>query len=178
MPGPSDIRDGVPDQLVQVRLHRTANLRSKDLPLNDRHMSTSYPPHEAPSDAVVLTSRLSTFSTSPQHPGTLSPTPPLCLDPRNRINVNAEPVTELLYSGFVEHLGRCIYGGLVDRPDDPSPEHLLLRHTDDRPAWRKDVFDSIKHEGELEMPMLRWPGGGCLTWQGSAQYSGHGRHAD
>ena len=25
--------------------------------------------------------------------------------------------------------------------------------------WRKDVMDVIGKEGELEMPMLRWPGG-------------------
>jgi len=123
-------------------------------------MSTSYPPHEAPSDAVVLASRLSTHSLLPEHPERLSPlSQPISLDPFNRIHFNTEPVTELLYSGFVEHLGRCIYGGLVDRPDDPSPKDLLLQQKGGQPEWRKDVFDVIKHDGELEIPMLRWPGG-------------------
>ncbi|EPQ31923.1 uncharacterized protein PFL1_00122 [Pseudozyma flocculosa PF-1] len=86
-----------------------------------------------------------------------------------------EPVTDKLYSGFVEHLGRGIYGGIVDNPSDPSPSHLLQpqqfdgqKHTEDRLGFRKDVMKIIAKDGELEMPILRWPGGNFVSnyhWQ-------------
>jgi hypothetical protein len=77
-------------------------------------------------------------------------------------------VSELLYSGFLEHVGRCIYGGIVDSPKHPSPAKLLetTDHGDEvskgRLGWRKDVVDLIGKKGDLEVPMLRWPGGELL----------------
>jgi alpha-N-arabinofuranosidase len=76
-----------------------------------------------------------------------------------------EIVSDKLYSGFIEHLGRGIYGGIVDDDQHPSPDEVLVRQDDGseltkgRLGWRKDVMDIIGKEGELEMPMLRWPGG-------------------
>jgi alpha-N-arabinofuranosidase len=54
---------------------------------------------------------------------------------------------------------------MVDDDKNPSPEKLLVKQDDGteltkgRLGWRKDVMDVIGKEGELEMPMLRWPGG-------------------
>lgn len=96
------------------------------------------------------------------HPDKLQVTT-LVLDPSNLVNPH-DKVSELLYGGFIEHLGRCIYGGVVDDPKNPSPKHLLIpqdtgaEYTKGRLGWRKDVLNEFK---ELEVPMLRWPGGWC-----------------
>lgn len=55
-------------------------------------------------------------------------------------------IEELIYGHFVEHLGRCIYGGLFD---ESSP------HSDPR-GFRKDVMEAVK---SIKCPVLRWPGG-------------------
>ncbi len=51
-----------------------------------------------------------------------------------------------IYGGFIEHLGRCIYGGIFDEQSALSDEH----------GFRRDVLEAIR---ELDMPVLRWPGG-------------------
>ena len=100
----------------------------------------------------------------PRHPATLTPGR-LSISPRALANPAAEPISDLLYAGFLEHLGRGIYGGIVDSPVDPSPEHLLVQAdtghalTKGRLGWRRDVMDLIGKDGDLEVPMLRWPGG-------------------
>ncbi|CDZ98513.1 glycoside hydrolase [Phaffia rhodozyma] len=99
--------------------------------------------------------------------------------PRTPIVVNSsaiahdELVSPLLYSGFVEHLGRGIYGGIVDNPEAPSPDDLLIKQDgpgvkSGRLGWRKDVMKVIGKDGELQMEMLRWPGGNFVSnyhWQ-------------
>jgi alpha-L-arabinofuranosidase len=81
------------------------------------------------------------------------------------VNPSEPPIDDKLYSGFLEHLGRCIYGGIVDNPKAPSPEELLVKQDDGRAftkgraGWRKDVMQILAKDGELEIPMLRWPGG-------------------
>lgn len=63
-----------------------------------------------------------------------------------------------IYSGFTEHLGRCIYGGIYD-PDNPN------RHLIDAQGFRTDVIDALK---PLGIPVFRYPGGNfCATyhWQ-------------
>ena len=57
-------------------------------------------------------------------------------------HINAE-----LYGHFSEHLGRCIYGGLYvgENSDIPNVNGM-----------RKDVVDALK---EMQIPVLRWPGG-------------------
>ncbi len=51
-----------------------------------------------------------------------------------------------VFGGFIEHLGRCIYGGVYD---EGSPL------ADDR-GFRTDVLALLR---ELRMGVLRWPGG-------------------
>jgi len=72
-----------------------------------------------------------------------------------KIKVDTERIigtrNPMLYGGFVEHLGRCIYGGLVKSQDD-----LTIR---------KDVLEAAKR---LCVPILRWPGGNYVSgyhWQ-------------
>ena len=52
-----------------------------------------------------------------------------------------------IYGQFAEHLGSCIYGGLWVGEDSPIPNIK---------GYRKDVFDALK---QLQVPVLRWPGG-------------------
>jgi alpha-N-arabinofuranosidase len=79
------------------------------------------------------------------------------------------PVDDRLYSGFIEHLGRCkslnkltdavfnkqlsrlgIYGGIV--PDPETPKDLITPS-----GFRKDVLHLLRDE--LKVPIVRWPGG-------------------
>ncbi len=65
----------------------------------------------------------------------------------------ARPVGRLdrkVFGGFVEHLGRCIYGGLYEE-DSPL--------SDDR-GFRKDVLGLLR---ELRLGVLRWPGGNFVS---------------
>jgi alpha-L-arabinofuranosidase len=55
-----------------------------------------------------------------------------------------------VFGGFVEHLGRCIYGGLYEE-DSPL--------SDDR-GFRKDVLGLLR---ELKLGVLRWPGGNFVS---------------
>ncbi len=52
-----------------------------------------------------------------------------------------------IYGQFAEHLGRCIYGGIWVGKDSKIPNIE---------GYRKDVFEALK---ELEVPVMRWPGG-------------------
>ena len=56
-------------------------------------------------------------------------------------------ISKNLYGQFAEHLGRCIYGGLFVGKDSPIPNVN---------GMRKDVVDALR---ELQVPVLRWPGG-------------------
>jgi alpha-N-arabinofuranosidase len=60
------------------------------------------------------------------------------------------PVDRRIFGGFIEHLGRCIYGGIYD------PGSAL---SDDR-GFRADVLDQARL---LRMPLLRWPGGNFVS---------------
>ncbi len=65
----------------------------------------------------------------------------------------ARPVGRLdrmVFGGFVEHLGRCVYGGLYEEGSPLS---------DDR-GFRKDVLGLLR---ELRMGILRWPGGNFVS---------------
>lgn len=67
-----------------------------------------------------------------------------------RIKIDTDRVTgeidSLIYGNFIEHLGRCIEGGVFDEKSPLS----------DANGYRKDVFDAIK---KLQVSILRWPGG-------------------
>ncbi len=52
-----------------------------------------------------------------------------------------------IYGHFIEHLGRCIYGGIWAGQEAKIP-HLR--------GFRKDVLDAVKR---LRPPIIRWPGG-------------------
>jgi alpha-N-arabinofuranosidase len=56
------------------------------------------------------------------------------------------PAQPLVFGQFIEHLGRCVYGGVFE-PDSPLA---------DKDGYRADVLDAIRR---LRTPLLRWPGG-------------------
>ena len=60
------------------------------------------------------------------------------------------PISPLLFSGFVEHMGRAIYEGIYD-PASP--------HADER-GLRKDVLAALR---ELNFRAMRYPGGNFLS---------------
>src|SRR5688572_13410437 len=59
-------------------------------------------------------------------------------------------VSPLLFGGFVEHLGRCVYGGIYD-PASP--------HADER-GFRTDVLEALR---AWRMPVVRYPGGNFVS---------------
>ena len=67
------------------------------------------------------------------------------------ITVQAEQGTQIIpkeiYGQFAEHLGTCIYGGLWVGENSDIPNIK---------GYRTDVFNALK---DLQVPVLRWPGG-------------------
>ena len=59
-------------------------------------------------------------------------------------------VDRRIYSSFIEHLGRAVYGGIYE-PGHPEA---------DKNGFRKDVIDLIK---ELRVPYVRYPGGNFVS---------------
>jgi alpha-L-arabinofuranosidase len=55
-----------------------------------------------------------------------------------------------MYGSFIEHLGRCIYGGVVDYGSPLADEH----------GFRTDVLEAAR---ALRIPILRWPGGNFVS---------------
>jgi alpha-N-arabinofuranosidase len=55
-----------------------------------------------------------------------------------------------IYGGFVEHLGRCIYGGIYDEGSALSDER----------GFRTDVLELLR---DLRLTVLRWPGGNFVS---------------
>lgn len=51
-----------------------------------------------------------------------------------------------IYGHFIEHLKRCVYGGIFEEDSPLSDEN----------GFRKDVLEAVK---KLNVPVLRWPGG-------------------
>jgi alpha-N-arabinofuranosidase len=72
----------------------------------------------------------------------------------NRIKIDPErtlgTIDRNIFSGFAEHLGRCIYGGIYD-PDSPLA---------DKDGLRNDVLAALKR---LQMPLVRYPGGNFVS---------------
>ncbi len=58
----------------------------------------------------------------------------------------AVPYDPMVFGGFIEHLGKQIYGGFIE-PGSPL--------SDDE-GFRLDVIEAIR---ELTVPVIRWPGG-------------------
>lgn len=69
---------------------------------------------------------------------------------RARVKIDTERVIDdidpKIYGNFVEHLGRCIEGGIFDEGSPLS----------DTNGYRRDVLDAVK---KLGVSILRWPGG-------------------
>ncbi|MCD6219138.1 alpha-N-arabinofuranosidase [Candidatus Calescamantes bacterium] len=67
-----------------------------------------------------------------------------------KINIDLNRVIDKvhphIYGQFIEHMGRAIYGGIYE------PSSKLA----DKEGFRIDVLEKIK---ELQVPILRWPGG-------------------
>ena len=63
------------------------------------------------------------------------------------------PIGELdrrVFGGFVEHLGRCIYGGLYEEGSPLADER----------GFRQDVLTLLR---DLRLSVLRWPGGNFVS---------------
>ena len=61
-------------------------------------------------------------------------------------DATAKPYNPMIFGGFLEHFGKQIYGGIYD-PRSPLS---------DNEGFRVDVIDALN---ELEVPIIRWPGG-------------------
>lgn len=59
-------------------------------------------------------------------------------------------VNKMIYGNFVEHLGRCVYGGIYD-PESPLS---------DENGFRKDVMEAVK---DLNVSLARYPGGNFVS---------------
>jgi len=68
------------------------------------------------------------------------------LDPERTLST----IDRNIFGGFVEHLGRCIYGGLYE-PESPLADEAGLR---------TDVLDALRR---LRMPVMRYPGGNFFS---------------
>lgn len=77
----------------------------------------------------------------------------LSVSAKNEVTVNVHAdkpgatINKNIYGQFSEHLGTCIYGGLWVGPDSKIPNTN---------GYRTDVLNALK---ELEVPVMRWPGG-------------------
>ncbi|KAI5286724.1 hypothetical protein KEM54_006556 [Ascosphaera aggregata] len=73
-------------------------------------------------------------------------TPVIAIHPDRKVS----QIDPLIYSGFTEHMGRCIYGGIYDPGNKLSDEN----------GFRMDVLEALK---ELNVPCMRYPGGNFIA---------------
>src|SRR5262245_44966470 len=66
------------------------------------------------------------------------------------LNRKIGSVDRRIFGNFIEHLGRCIYGGIFDEGSPLS----------DTAGFRRDVLDAVR---PLRVPVLRWPGGNFVS---------------
>ena len=71
---------------------------------------------------------------------------------RIKIDIEREigDINNMIYGNFIEHLGRCIYGGLFEPGSPLSDEN----------GFRKDVMEATR---KLNVPIVRWPGGNFVS---------------
>ncbi len=62
-------------------------------------------------------------------------------------SADAPMIPKEIYGQFAEHLGTCIYGGIWVGPESSIPNTN---------GYRNDVLGAMR---ELQVPVLRWPGG-------------------
>src|SRR5437868_4556883 len=71
-----------------------------------------------------------------------------------RVKIDAEQivarVNPRIFGQFIEHLGRCIYGGIYEERSPLSDDQ----------GYRKDVQAAVER---LRVPVLRWPGGNFVS---------------
>ncbi|AEO58452.1 glycoside hydrolase family 51 protein [Thermothelomyces thermophilus ATCC 42464] len=72
--------------------------------------------------------------------------PSITIHPSHKI----AKISDNIYGGFTEHMGRCIYGGIYDPGNPLSDEN----------GFRKDVIEALK---ELRVPVVRYPGGNFVA---------------
>ena len=74
--------------------------------------------------------------------------------PEARIKVDIDrtigQIDKHIYGNFVEHLGRCVYGGIYDPDSDQADEK----------GFRKDVMEAVK---DLSVSITRYPGGNFVS---------------
>src|SRR5207249_4867822 len=66
------------------------------------------------------------------------------------VNRRIGNVDRRIFGNFIEHLGRCIYGGIFEEGSPLS----------DGAGFRRDVLDAVR---PLRVPVLRWPGGNFVS---------------
>jgi alpha-N-arabinofuranosidase len=59
-------------------------------------------------------------------------------------------VNKMIYGNFVEHLGRCVYGGIYEPGSPLADEH----------GFRTDVMEAVK---DLNPALVRYPGGNFVS---------------
>lgn len=64
--------------------------------------------------------------------------------------VRLSKVDERLFSSFIEHLGRAVYGGIYEKSSKEADEE----------GFRRDVLALVR---ELKVPMVRYPGGNFVS---------------
>lgn len=73
---------------------------------------------------------------------------------RARVKIDTErvigSVDPRIYGNFIEHLGRCVDGGVFDEKSKMSDEN----------GFRKDVLQAVR---DLNVTLLRWPGGNFVS---------------
>ena len=73
------------------------------------------------------------------------------IEGQNKIVVNVDlgtqKINKEIYGQFAEHLGHCIYGGIWVGENSSIPNTRGIRN---------DVVDALK---EIDVPVVRWPGG-------------------
>jgi alpha-N-arabinofuranosidase len=70
----------------------------------------------------------------------------IAVDPARRLG----SVDRRIFGNFIEHLGRCVYGGVFEEGSPLSDER----------GFRRDVLDAARR---LRIPILRWPGGNFVS---------------
>ena len=65
-------------------------------------------------------------------------------------NVAVSAVDDRLFSSFIEHLGRAVYGGIWEPDADCADED----------GFRTDVLELVR---ALKVPMVRYPGGNFVS---------------
>ncbi len=75
-----------------------------------------------------------------------SPTARITLDNERTVGT----ISPLLFGGFAEHMGRCVYEGIYD-PASPQA---------DERGFRRDVMEALR---QMRISILRYPGGNMLS---------------